>query len=83
VPLLQHQMSVTGTLTVRFVRPVPIGRPLEARAWVAEKLERKWRLSAELVLSSSGARLAEAEGVFVLRDRSTHFGGFEQWLSEQ
>src|SRR4051812_9201370 len=34
VPILHGQMTVTGTLTVRFVRPVPIGRPLRAKAWV-------------------------------------------------
>jgi acyl-coenzyme A thioesterase PaaI-like protein len=83
VPLLHGQLSVTGTLTTRFVKPVPIERPLVARSWVVEKLERKWRIAGELVLASSGALLAEAEGVFVLRDRATHFGNFEEWLADQ
>src|SRR5215216_860637 len=34
VPLLHDQLTVTGTLEVRFVRPVPIERPLRARAWI-------------------------------------------------
>lgn len=83
VPLLHGRMSVTGTLTVRFEKPVPIGRPLEARAWVASREERKWLLEGQLALASSGAVLARADGIFVLRDQASHFGNFERWLAEQ
>jgi uncharacterized protein (TIGR00369 family) len=83
VPIHHGRMSVTGTLTVRFERPVPIGRELQARSWVDRREPRKWHLAGELVLTSSGARLASAEGIFVLRDPSTHFSNFEQWLTEQ
>ena len=83
VPLLHQQMTVTGTLTVRFERPVPLGRQLQARAWIDRKEERKWHLAGELVLSSSGAALARAEGIFVLRSAATHFSAFEAWLAEQ
>jgi acyl-coenzyme A thioesterase PaaI-like protein len=83
VPLLHDQMSVTGTLTIRFLKPVPIGRPLQARAWVDERFERKWRIAGELVLSSSGAVLAEADGVFVLRDHLGHFAAYQEWLAAQ
>jgi acyl-coenzyme A thioesterase PaaI-like protein len=83
VVLLNDRMAVTGTLTIRFERPVPIGRPLEARAWAERHEARKWHLAGELVLASSGASLARADGVFVLRDGATHFGEFERWLAEQ
>ena len=83
VPLLHGQLSVTGTLTVRFLHPVPIERPLVARAWVVSREARKWHLEGELVLASSGAVLATAVGIFVLRNAESHFGGFQQWLSEQ
>ena len=83
VPLLNGQMSVTGTLTVRFDRPVPVGRSLQARAWTAKKEQRKWFLEGELVLASSGAILARAEGIFVLREQATHVVDFERWLAEQ
>ena len=83
VPLLHHRMSVTGTLTVRFEKPVPIERPLEARAWVARREPRKWSIAGELVLASSEAVLARADGIFVLRDQATHFGDFKRWLAEQ
>jgi acyl-coenzyme A thioesterase PaaI-like protein len=83
VPLLHDQLTVTGTLTVRFVKPVPIDRPLEARAWVDRVEGVKWFISGELVLSSSGALLASGTGVWIARDGATHFGKYEQWLAEQ
>ena len=83
VPLLKDQMTVTGTLTVRFIKPVPIERPLQARAWVDRIEGKKWFISGELVLSSSGAQLATATGVWIARDKSTHFGAYEAWLAEQ
>ena len=33
VPLLSSELAVTGELTVIYVKPVPIDRPLVARAW--------------------------------------------------
>lgn len=83
VPLLNNQMSVTGTLTIRYVKPVPIGRPLEATAWVASVEGRKWSIAGELRLSSSGAVLATASGIWVARDKGSHFAGFQNWLAEQ
>ena len=83
VPLLHNQMTVTGTLTIRFERPVPIERPLEARGWIDHKEPRKWFIDGELVLASSGAVLARASGIFVPRDPTAHFSNFEQWLAEQ
>ena len=83
VPLLHGHMAVTGTLTVRFEKPVPIERPLEARAWVERREARKWLIQGELALASGGAVLARTNGTFVLRDQATHFVEFERWLAEQ
>jgi acyl-coenzyme A thioesterase PaaI-like protein len=83
VPILHGLISVTGTLTVRFERPVPIERPLHARAWVAKRDERKWTIEGELRLGGSDALLAKAEGIFVLRDPATHFENFQRWLAQQ
>lgn len=83
VPLLHDQLSVTGTLTIRFVRPVPVGHDLHARAWVSRREARKWHIAGELALAASDAVLASAEGIFVLRDATAHFGNFQRWLAEQ
>ena len=83
VPILHGQMTVTGTLTVRFVKPVPIERPLEARGRVERVDGVKWHCSGELVLASSGAVLAEGSGIWIARDRASHFDGFRSWLATQ
>ncbi len=83
VPILHGQLTVTGTLTVRFVKPVPVERQLLARAWVDRVEGEKWFVSGELCLASSGALLASGTGVWIARDAAAHFGGFEQWLAEQ
>jgi acyl-coenzyme A thioesterase PaaI-like protein len=83
VPLLLDARSVTGTLTVHYVKPVPLERPLEARAWVDRRDEEKWFVSGELVLGSSGALLATGTAVLIERDPVTHFGSFHAWLAEQ
>ena len=44
VPLLSGQLSVTGTMRVTYVKPVPIERPLEACAWIARKQARTWHV---------------------------------------
>lgn len=82
VPLLQGQLAVTGTLTVRFVKPVPIGRPLRARAEVARKEGSRWFVEARLMLASTAAVLAFGEGIMVERDRG-HFARHREWLAGQ
>ena len=83
VPILLGQLSVTGTLTVRLLKPVPIERPLEVRAWVERVERKKWFCSGQLVLASSGAELATATGVWIARDGRAHFSAFEDWLVTQ
>jgi acyl dehydratase len=82
VPLLNGQLAVTGQLTVRFVKPVPIGRPLLATAWRERKEGSRWYVRAVLVLASTGAELATGEGILVERDRE-HFARHRAWLEEQ
>jgi acyl-coenzyme A thioesterase PaaI-like protein len=82
VPLLNGQRSVTGTMRVTYVKPVPIERPLRARAWVSKKEERRWFVEGELRLASTGALLGRAEAIMVLRD-AEHFDRHRKWLAEQ
>jgi acyl-coenzyme A thioesterase PaaI-like protein len=82
VPMLRGQLAVTGQMTVRFVKPVPVGRPLHARAWVERVEGHRWYVASELTLTSTGALLARGEAVMVARDRG-HFDRHRQWLAEQ
>jgi acyl-coenzyme A thioesterase PaaI-like protein len=80
--VLHGHLAVTGTLTVRFVRPVPVERPLLGRAQVTGREGRRWLVAGELVLASTGAVLAIAEGTWVERD-GTHYDRHREWLAEQ
>ena len=82
VPLLHGQLAVTGELKVRFIKPVPIGRPLLATAWRERKEGSRWYVRAVLILASTGAELATADGVLVERDRA-HFARHRTWLAQQ
>ena len=83
VPILHGHLTVTGTLTVHFVRPVPVRHPLVLHARAERVDGKKWRITGELLLASSGAELATGVGMWIEREREAHFGGFQQWLQEQ
>jgi acyl-coenzyme A thioesterase PaaI-like protein len=83
VPLLYDQMSVTGTLTIKYLKPVPIRHGLEATAWIEKVEGKKLMIAGELRLTSSAATLATASGIWVARDKTSHFAAFERWLAQQ
>ncbi len=82
VPLLSGQLAVTGQLTVVYVKPVPIGRALVAKAWTEGREGRRWHVAGELRLESTGAVLATGSAIMVVRS-GDHFTRHRAWLSEQ
>ena len=78
----QGQLVVTGTLTVEFIKPVPINRELEGRSWIERREGSRVFISGELRLASTNALLAKATGIFIARDFS-HFERHQKWLAEQ
>lgn len=82
VPLLNGQLAVTGKLSLRYLKPVPLGRPLRTRAWTLRREGQCWYVAGEMTLASTGAVLARGEAVMVLRDRG-HFQRHAEWLAEQ
>jgi acyl-CoA thioesterase FadM len=79
---MNDQMSVTATLTVNYLKPVPVERPLEVRARIDKIDGSKWFISGELVLLPGRSVLATASGIWIARDPS-HFIRHQQWLAEQ
>lgn len=79
---MNAEFGVTGTLTVKFVRPVSVSRPLIGRARIVEREGRKVFINATLELESSGAILTEADAVMIKRPES-HFESHYKWLEEQ
>ncbi len=55
--------SFTGTLTVRYLAPAPLGVQLEFRAWLSSTEGRKHQVEA--VASGPGGAVAEASGTFI------------------
>jgi acyl-CoA thioesterase FadM len=82
VPLLNKTLSVTAELSVSFVKPVPVERPIQVRAWVERREGSRWYIAGEMTLLPAGAVLARASGIWVTRDRG-HFDRHEQWLAQQ
>jgi acyl-coenzyme A thioesterase PaaI-like protein len=82
VPLLHRELAVTGQLSVTYVKPVPLGRPLQARAWLVRRDGHRLYVAGEMTLASTGAVLATGEAIMVLRDIS-HFAQHQEWLAKQ
>jgi acyl-coenzyme A thioesterase PaaI-like protein len=57
--------AVTGSMNIHFRKPVQIGEPLTARAWVASVSGRKVDVRAELRRDSDGQLLADATALFI------------------
>jgi acyl-coenzyme A thioesterase PaaI-like protein len=75
--------AVTRDLTVRYLRPVPVGHELLVEAW-GEPIDGRgrWQMHGRLLLSSGGAELGGASGIWVQRDGS-HYERHQQWLRDQ
>jgi len=78
----QGPTALTGELSVRFVKPVPIGPRLVGAARVGLRAGRRRHANGQLVLASSGAVLATASGIFV-DARTDHYQRAAMWVLEQ
>jgi uncharacterized protein (TIGR00369 family) len=75
-------LVVTGSLTVDFVKPVPLGRSLRAAAAVVGSEGRRWMVEGEITLASSGEVLARGAGVWVAIPAG-HYERHRGWLSDR
>lgn len=82
LPIVHGGRAVTGKLEVVYLRPVPISRPLVGRARLDRREGRRWYVSGDLRLASTGAELARATGIWVERAPG-HFERHQAWLAGQ
>jgi acyl-coenzyme A thioesterase PaaI-like protein len=80
--VIRDEFCVTGTLTVKFVRPIPIELPLLGRAEITGRERRKVFVSATLELAQTGVLVAEAQAVMIKRP-AEHYSVHEQWIATQ
>jgi hypothetical protein len=64
--------AVTASLTVDFLKPVPVDEPLVVEVRVDSHLGRRWQMSSLLRLKGGEASLARAKGLWLER-REGHF----------
>ena len=58
------KLAATAELTVRFLRPLRVGEPVELRAWLLESRGRVFRVAAAAALKD-GTEVARAESTCV------------------
>jgi acyl-coenzyme A thioesterase PaaI-like protein len=75
----QGELAVTGTLKVKFVKPVPVERPLIAHARIVGEEGRRVFVEAELQLADPPVVVASAEAIMVRRP-ADHFDRHDEWL---
>ncbi len=60
-----QEPAFTGELTVRYVRPTPLHRPLACHGRLGERVGRKIWIEGELVDAETGEELARGRGLFI------------------
>ena len=92
VAFLHDRWVQTARLSLRFLKPAPLGRKLRAEGELARDARRLMEMRGALLLADTGEVLAEATGTFVplpdaardavARELGGDFEAWEQWLSE-
>lgn len=73
--------AVTATLSVDYIRPVPIQRDLQLFLEITSHEGRKWTIASSLRLMDSDADLARGSGLWI-EPRADHFERHEAWLRD-
>lgn len=82
VAMLHQTLTVTKSLSVEFLKPVPIGQPLKGRSWNDHKEGHRWHNVGEITLAATGVVLGRATGVFSER-KPDHFQKHDAWLAAE
>lgn len=72
---LRHVVAVTSQITVNYLKPVPLNKPLRVESREASVSGRRHINKAE-ILNQKGEVLARSQGVFVAIDPHKMFGKF-------
>ena len=66
--------GVTAEMTVRYKRPVPVGRRIRVEGWAVDARRRLFRAEGRIVDASDGTVLCAASGTYVGADEATKAG---------
>ena len=73
--------TVTASLTIEYLRPVPVDEELLLRVMIGLREGRRWNVSASLQLARAPTELARATGVWIER-RADHYERHSEELKE-
>ncbi len=73
--LAEHVMTVTGSMEIRFRRPVGVNEALGVRAWVVERRGRRLKVSGEL--RAADQVRVEASGLYLVTSTLEEMGVLE------
>jgi uncharacterized protein (TIGR00369 family) len=66
----EDDWGVTARMSVRFHKPVPLGRPIRAEGWVERARRRVIETRGRVVDVETGETLASADGTYVAADEA-------------
>lgn len=72
---VRDAVAVTAEMTVHYLKPVRLGKPLRVEAREV-KIDGRRRMHAAEILDSSGQVLAKSEGMFIAVDAERMFGKY-------
>jgi acyl-coenzyme A thioesterase PaaI-like protein len=78
--LLRNEFAVTGELTVRFVKPIPVERPLVGLTRITGRQGREVFVEGQLWLADANALVASSRAVMIRRP-GNHFDRHQLWLN--
>jgi uncharacterized protein (TIGR00369 family) len=74
---LHHVIAVTSEMTVNYLKPVPLSRPLRVESREV-KVEGRKHINMAQILNESGEVLARSQGLFIAIDPERMFAKFVQ-----
>ena len=72
---LRNVVAVTAEITVNYLKPVPLNKPLRVESWEVKVQGRRHINTAEIV-NQKGEVLARSQGIFIAIDPHKMFGKF-------
>jgi acyl-CoA thioesterase FadM len=72
---LRHVIALTSTITVDYLKPVPLNKPLRVESWEV-RMRGRYHTNAAEILNQKGEVLAKSQGLFIAIDPHKMFAKF-------
>jgi uncharacterized protein (TIGR00369 family) len=72
---LRHVVALTSTITVDYLKPVPLNKPLRVESWEV-RVRGRYHTNAAEILNQKGEVLARSKGLFIAIDAHKMFAKF-------